>query len=102
MEQLTMSDYKVWELVVDSISNNDAIWLKSASWDVRVSPLTDRVSTLSGYSELCTGHQIVVITTCEKQESMLKLKYGDRLVLKSVIISRSDGYEDFNLVSHSG
>ena len=45
---------------------------------------------------------IEITTTCEKQESMLYLKYGDELQLKSIIHTKLESlYADINMVSHS-
>lgn len=44
---------------------------------------------------------IKIETTCEKQEMLLKLKYGDALVLKESIITPFSDYEDFNMAPYS-
>lgn len=96
-----MQSYKVWALAIGKIEDTDIIWLRGLGVDVKCEALTNRVySSGQIVSRVITGHQIDVITTCEKQETMLKLKYGDDLILKSVINSISVPYEDFNMVSH--
>ena len=42
---------------------------------------------------------IKITTTCEKQEMMLKLKYGDELVLSETTTSFSN--EDFHMAPYS-
>jgi hypothetical protein len=97
-----MQTYKVWALAINQVTDTDVLWLKGLGVDVKYEPMTNKVYS-AGYkvTEYVTGHKIDVITTCEKQETMLQLKYGDDLVLKSVINSMSIRYEDFNLASHS-
>jgi hypothetical protein len=97
-----MQTYKVWALTVSELDNNDILWLKGLGVDVKSEALTNKVY-MSGsvVSEVCTGYKIDVITTCEKQETMLQLKYADDLVCKAVIKSISVPYEDFNMASHS-
>lgn len=98
-----MQTYKVWALTIKQITRNDALWLKGLGVDVRCEPLTNQIYA-SGkvVTEYVTGYKIDVITTCDKQETMLKLKYGDDLVLKSEIKSKSVPYENSNMASHSG
>ena len=43
---------------------------------------------------------IKITTTCEKQEMMLKLKYGDALLLSETPTSFLD-YEDFHMAPYS-
>ena len=94
-------EYKVWALTVSSLNESDIVWLQGLKVETKVEHLTNKVYTQGQMvSRVVTGLKIDVITTCEKQETMLKLKYGDDLVLKSVINSVSVPYEDFNMVSH--
>ena len=97
-----MQTYKVWALAIDQVTDNDILWLKGLGVDVKYEPMTNKVySAGHKVTEYVTGHKIDVITTCEKQETMLQLKYGDDFVLKSVIKSISVPYEDLNMASHS-
>ena len=98
-----MKTYNVWALTINQITNNDVVWLKGLGVDVKVETLTNKVYTQGQMvNEVVTGFKIDVITTCEKQETMLKLKYGDDLVPKAVINSISVPYENSNMVSHRG
>lgn len=96
-----MDTYRVWALTINQITSSDALWLKGLGVDVRCEPLTNQIYA-SGkvVTEYVTGYKIDVITTCDKQETMLKLKYGDDLVAKSVINSISVPYENFDMVPH--
>lgn len=94
-------EYKVWALAVSKLTDSDIVWLQGLKVETKVEPLTNKVYTQGQLvSRVVTGLKIDVITTCEKQETMLKLKYGDDLVLKSVINSLTVPYEDFNMVPH--
>ena len=94
-------EYKVWALAVSKLNDSDIVWLQGLKVETKVEALTNKVYTQGQMvHQVVTGFKIDVITTCEKQENMLKLKYGDDLVLKAVINSVSVPYENFNMVSH--
>jgi hypothetical protein len=96
-----MDTYRVWALCQNQITDNDALWLRGLGVEVKCEALTNRVYSAGfSVSEYVTGYKIDVITTCAKQETMLKLKYGDDLVLISEIKSISVPYENQYLVSH--
>jgi hypothetical protein len=96
-----MQTYKVWALTINQITSNDVLWLKGLGVDVKCEALTNQIYSAGVVvSKYVTGYKIDVITTCDKQETMLKLKYGDDLVAKSVINSISVPYENFDMVSH--
>lgn len=98
-----MQAHRVWALCINNITDNDALWLKGLGVEVKCEALTNRVYSAGfAVSECVTGYKIDVITTCAKQETMLKLKYGDDLVLISEIKSISVPYENSNMASHSG
>lgn len=90
-----MDTYRVWALCRNQITDNDARWLKGLGVEVKCEPLANQVYS-AGFAvyEYVTGYKIDVITTCDKQETMLKLKYGDDLVLISDIESISVPYEN--------
>jgi hypothetical protein len=98
-----MQQYNIWALAVPKLEEHDMLWLKGLDVDVRLDIMTDKVYK-KGYmvSERTSGYQIELTTTCTKQETMLKLKYGDKLVPKIVINSLTVPYEDLYLASHSG
>ena len=96
-----MDTYKVWALAIDEVTDNDVLWLRGLGVEVKCEALTNRVYSAGfAVSQYVTGYKIDVTTTCDKQEMMLKLKYGDDLVLKSEIKSISVPYENSNLASH--
>ncbi len=75
-----------WALAIPKLEDHDIIWLKGLEVDIKVEALTNKVYTQGQMvSKVVTGYKIDVITTCEKQETMLKLKYGNDLVLKDYI-----------------
>jgi hypothetical protein len=96
-----MDTYKVWALTIDEVTDNDVLWLQGLGVEVKCEALTNRVYSAGfAVSQYVTGYKIDVTTTCDKQENMLKLKYGDDLVLKSEIKSISVPYENSNMASH--
>lgn len=79
-----MDTYKIWALCINDITHNDTLWLQGLGVEVKCEALTNRVYSAGfAVSEYVTGYKIDVITTCDRQETMLKLKYGDDLVFKS-------------------
>ena len=96
---------KIWVLDKPNATHVDATYIMSLGCEVEVivpTPLefTSPVGTQWHY--MPENPRIEIITTCEKQESMLYLKYGDALHLKSKIHTKiSPYYEDFDMVSHS-
>jgi hypothetical protein len=75
-----------WALAIPKLEEHDIIWLKGLEVEVKVEALTNKVYTQGQMiNKVVTGYKIDVVTTCEKQETMLKLKYGNDLILKDYI-----------------
>jgi hypothetical protein len=90
-----MFEFKTWALAVSELNESDIIWLRGLDVEVRSEALTNRVYSAGNVvTEYVTGYKIDVITTCAKQETMLQLKYGNNLVLKSVFNISKSTYED--------
>jgi hypothetical protein len=77
-----MQTVKTWALAKSWLDDSDIIWLKGLGVDLQSETLTDKVY-LQGQviTEYVTGYRHEITTTCSKQETMLKLKYGDDLIL---------------------
>ena len=94
-----MQTYKVWALAINQVTDNDILWLKGLGVDIKYEPMTNKVySAGHKVTEYVTGHKIDVITTCEKQETMLQLKYSTALQLISIVFPPD---ENINMASHS-
>jgi hypothetical protein len=81
---------KYWQLTLTELSQSDYIFitglgceLKVCSEDVLEISLSNRVHYFK------YPPHVRVITTCEKQESMLKLKYGDSIFRLQPLRSKS-------------
>jgi hypothetical protein len=71
----------VWALEQNKFDESDYSWCKGLGVEIKVDPLYSNVySHTQLVSQVCNGLRIRLTTTCEKQESMLKLKYGNRLI----------------------
>ena len=71
----------VWALEQDKFDDSDISWCRGLDVEIKVDPLYSHVySHTKLVRQVCTGLRIRIKTTSEKQESMLKLKYGDRLI----------------------
>jgi hypothetical protein len=101
---------KVWLLQKPNATDIDATFLFGLGCEVEVKiPEPLHFETVNGtrvqyLAELPT---IKITTTCEKQEMMLKLKYGEELVLIQVVHTPSltrtviPGYENINMAPYS-
>lgn len=88
---------KSWALFLDLYTDIDQVYINGLNCEVEiVSPLyeTIPISYGRGIQILMQQGYIKIITINEKQESMLKLKYGDKLVLLTKI------NENFDLVPY--
>ena len=101
---------KVWMLRKQDANETDATFLFGLDCKVEVKiPEPFEIESLDGKRWNITREvpSIKIETTCEKQEMMLKLKYGEELVLIQVVHTPSHtrtvipGYENINMVSHS-
>lgn len=84
-----MKTVKTWVLTQNKLSENDIIWLKGLEVNTVVEPLYNTIHTYSGQHRVLSGVHIELETTCEKQETMLYLKFGNNLILKQVMSDAS-------------
>lgn len=75
---------KIW--VLDNPSVEDIIWARGLDCSIRYDDeITENLSTYSlTVRVVIHPPRLTITSTCEKQESMLKLKYGDSLRLMQV------------------
>ena len=72
----------VWALEQDKFDEADLAWCKGLDVKVNVEPLYSMVYSYGQYvSQTVQGLRIRIVSTTEKQETMLKLKYGNRLIV---------------------
>ena len=78
--------YKVWTISADRITNNNFKVLKSNNIEARLVQNDPRIFDVQGhtYRYAATIGRAEIETTCEEQESVLKLLYGTDLVLLTV------------------
>ena len=100
-----MTHKKIWKLFKPDATRIDATFIIGLGCEVEVVmpewlEFTSPAGTQCRY--LAENPHIEITTTCEKQESMLQLKYGDDLQLKTIIHRKLEPlYADINMVSHS-
>lgn len=71
----------LWALEQDTFDESDAAWCRGLVVDFKVEPIFGDVYLSGKLShQIQRGLRIRLTTTCEKQETMLKLKYGPRLI----------------------
>jgi hypothetical protein len=100
-----MTHKKIWTLYKPDATREDALYIIGLGCAVEVilPDPTDFISPNGTRWHVQNEYPYLEITTtCEKQESMLYLKYGDELRLKTIIHRKLESsYADIDLVSHS-
>lgn len=83
---MTAITKKIWTLNKYPLYQNDCIWITSLGCNLRFQPDDPEEILVNGrvYHYAGGPSRAIIETTCEKQESMLKLKYGDQLILNHV------------------
>lgn len=79
-----MKTIKTWILSKRSLDESDCTWITSNSDDVKVKHYTQSVNVYNRVEQIPLSVEIFITTSCEKQESMLHLKYGDQMHLYRV------------------
>jgi hypothetical protein len=100
-----MTHKKIWTLYKPNADYSDATYIMGLGCEVEViipKPVEFETSAGTRWHVQNEHPHIEIITTCEKQESMLYLKYGDELQLKSIIHRKFEPeYADINMASYS-
>lgn len=90
-----MKTVKTWILSKKSLDESDSTWITSNSDNVEIKHYTQEVIGYGWQKKVPFSVEIFITTSCEKQESMLHLKYGDRLKLYRIF-----NYDDQYYVGH--
>jgi hypothetical protein len=80
---MVMSTVKTWVLMQDQLTTEEIEWIKALKVEVKAEALYKTVHTYSKTQRFCTGYHFELKTRCEKQETMLQLKYSTALQLIS-------------------
>lgn len=99
-----MSTKKIWQLTATGFDQSDQILITGLGCSLEIVPNDPLELEYHGktYRIQLQDPEILITTTCEKQESMLYLKYGDNLRLKTIIHKKLElSYADIDLVSYS-
>lgn len=88
----------LWALEQNHFDEDDYKWCRGLGVAVKVEPLFGDVYSYGRLvNQVVRGLRIRLTTTCEKQESMLKLKYGPRLIhIQSMMSLSPDEIQQFN------
>jgi hypothetical protein len=92
-----MNTVKTWVLLRDQLTTEEIEWIKALKVEIKAEALYNTVHTYSKTKRFCTGYHFELKTHCEKQETMLQLKYSKDLQLTSILYPAD---ENFNLASH--
>ena len=100
-----MTHKKIWTLYKPKADYVDATYIMGLGCEAEViMPEWQEFITSNGTQcrYINENPYIEITTTCEKQESMLYLKYGDELSLKMVIHRKFEPqYANINMAPHS-
>ena len=78
-----MNTVKTWVLMQDQLTTEEIEWIRTLKVEVKAEALYKTVHTYSKTQKVCTGYHFELKTRCEKQETMLQLKYSTALQLIS-------------------
>jgi hypothetical protein len=92
-----MSTVKTWVLMQDQLTTEEIEWIKALKVEVKSEALYNTVYSYGETRRHCIGYHFELKTRCEKQETMLQLKYSKDLQLTSILYPAD---ENFNLASH--
>jgi hypothetical protein len=92
-----MNTVKTWVLQRDQLAIEEIEWIKSLKVEIRAEPLYNTVHSYGETRRFCTGYHFELSTHCEKQETMLQLKYSTALQLTSITYPAD---ENINMASH--
>lgn len=91
-----MKEVKRWTVIKHPLDEADYIWIKNNSNQMTVNhKVQDIPSFNNGFSKVYMGSEVILTTTTEEQETMLRLKYDDQLVLLTVVfLEPGQNYQD--------
>jgi hypothetical protein len=67
----------------DQLTTEEIEWIRTLKVEVKAEALYNTVHSYGKIQKFCTGYHFELKTHCEKQETMLQLKYSTALQLKS-------------------
>lgn len=90
-----MTNVKRWLIKPQSLTPNDYAWVISLGCNISYQRKSEPVTTAGGkmYS-MATGTDIYILTTTPEQETMLRLKYTDMVLITTAWIHAGQCYQD--------
>jgi hypothetical protein len=87
--------FKIWGLYLENFTEIDYTWITGLGCELSIiRPEPENITLPSGTRQYYkAAPEILITTTCDKQQSMLQLKYGDSLYLKEHRVE----YEDWGV-----
>ncbi len=79
-----MNNTKTWVLLRDQLTAGEIEWIKALKVEIKAEALYDTIHSYGKTQKFCTGYHFELKTHCEKQETMLQLKYSTALQLISI------------------
>jgi|LauGreDrversion4_2_1035121.scaffolds.fasta_scaffold668755_1 hypothetical protein len=79
-----MNTVKTWVLQQAQLTTEEIKWIKALKVEVKAEALYNTVYSYGETKKFCTGYHFELKTHCEKQETMLQLKYSTALQLIAV------------------
>jgi hypothetical protein len=81
--KMAMNNTKTWVLLRDQLTTEEIEWIKALKVETKAEALYDTIHSHGKTTRHCTGYHFELKTHCEKQETMLQLKYSTALQLIS-------------------
>lgn len=78
-----MNNSKTWVLQKDQLAIEEIQWIKCLKVEVNAEALYNTIHSYGETKRYCIGYHFELTTHCEKQETMLQLKYSTALQLIS-------------------
>jgi len=82
---MVMNTVKTWVLMQDQLTTEEIEWIRALKVEVKAEALYNTVHSYGKTQKVCTGYHFELKTHCEKQETMLQLKYSTALQLIAII-----------------
>jgi hypothetical protein len=82
---MVMNTVKTWVLLRDQLATEEIEWIKALKVEFKAEALYNTVYSYGETRRHCIGYHFELKTRCEKQETMLQLKYSTALQLISII-----------------
>lgn len=83
---MTVITVKRWLLQQHELTMDDYLWINKLKCTIDVKNHTTEVPFSGGTRQMQWYREILIQTTTKQQENMLQLKYGNKIILMSMVM----------------